>query len=45
MDNPAGSVFCAHGAGFQVPWDQVKDYMHLERCYEEEKEEQAENKK
>ena len=23
------SVFCAHGAGFMVPWDQVKDYAHL----------------
>ena len=23
------SVFCAHGAGFVVPWDQVKDYAHL----------------
>lgn len=29
-DNPASSVFCAHGAGFVVPWDQVKDYMHVE---------------
>ena len=28
--NPTGSVFCAHGAGFVVPWDQVPDYMHLE---------------
>jgi small GTP-binding protein len=28
--NPTGSVFCAHGAGFLVPWDQVKDYMHVE---------------
>ncbi|MEE1305196.1 MAG: translation factor GTPase family protein [Agathobacter sp.] len=27
--NPTGSVFCAHGAGFVVPWDEVKDYMHL----------------
>ena len=27
-ENPAGSVFCAHGAGFVVPWDKVKDYMH-----------------
>lgn len=31
-DNPAGSVFCAHGAGFYVEWDQVKDYMHVESC-------------
>ena len=29
-DNPAGSVFCAHGAGFNVPWNEVEDYMHLE---------------
>jgi predicted RNA-binding protein with PIN domain len=28
--NPTGSVFCAHGAGFVVPWYQVKDYMHVE---------------
>ena len=31
-DNPADSVFCSHGAGVNIPWDQVKDYMHLERC-------------
>lgn len=30
LENPTGSVFCAHGAGFVVPWDQVYDYMHLE---------------
>ena len=30
LDNPTGSVFCAHGAGFVVPWDQVEDYMHLD---------------
>lgn len=29
-ENPTGSVFCAHGAGFVVPWDQVKEYMHVE---------------
>ena len=29
-DNPTGSVFCAHGAGFAVPWDQAKEYMHVE---------------
>ncbi len=28
--NPTGSVFCAHGAGFVVPWDEVKDYKHVE---------------
>ena len=31
LENPTGSVFCAHGAGFVVPWDQVEDYMHLQR--------------
>ncbi|MCD8370414.1 MAG: TetM/TetW/TetO/TetS family tetracycline resistance ribosomal protection protein [Clostridiales bacterium] len=30
MENPTGSVFCAHGAGFVVPWDEVKQYMHLQ---------------
>ena len=30
LDNPTGSVFCAHGAGFVVPWDEVEQYMHLE---------------
>lgn len=29
MENPTGSVFCAHGAGFVVPWDEVPDYAHL----------------
>lgn len=29
-ENPAGSVFCAHGAGFFVPWDQVDDYAHVD---------------
>lgn len=28
-ENTADSVFCAHGAGFIVPWDQVFSYMHL----------------
>lgn len=28
--NPAGSVFCANGAGFFVPWDQVPAMAHLE---------------
>ena len=33
MENPTGSVFCAHGAGFVVDWDQVEDYMHLESAW------------
>ncbi len=30
MRNPTGSVFCAHGAGFVVPWYEVKEYAHLD---------------
>ena len=30
LENPTGSVFCAHGAGFVVSWDQVEAYMHLQ---------------
>ena len=30
LDNPADSVFCAHGAGFVVPWDQVRGHMHVD---------------
>lgn len=28
--NPSSSVFCAHGSGFVVSWDEVGEYMHLE---------------
>lgn len=31
--NPTGSVFCAHGAGFYVPWDEVENHMHLPYSY------------
>lgn len=30
LENTADSVFCAHGAGFIVPWYQVEEYMHVE---------------
>ena len=29
LRNPPGSVFCASGSGFPVPWDEVFSYMHL----------------
>lgn len=29
-ENPAGSIFCAHGAGFYVPWNEVQKYMHID---------------
>lgn len=28
-DDTPDSVFCSHGAGFTVPWDQVEHYMHM----------------
>ena len=37
LENTPDSVFCAHGAGHTVKWDQVKDYMHLESGLKEEK--------
>mgnify|MGYP000046063196 FL=1 len=30
LDNPADSVFCSHGAGFVVPWEQVRSHMHVD---------------
>lgn len=30
IGNPTGSVFCAHGTGYLVEWQDVKKYMHLE---------------
>ena len=30
LENPADSVFCSHGAGFVVPWDQVRNHMHVD---------------
>ena len=29
LENPTGSVFCSHGAGFNVKWNEVEQYMHL----------------
>ena len=36
-ENTPDSVFCAHGAGFLVKWNQVRDYMHLESGLRQEK--------
>lgn len=35
LEHTPDSVFCAHGAGFVVPWDEVPSYMHLPSCLEE----------
>lgn len=32
LENPADSVFCAHGAGFVVKWNEVPAHMHLSSC-------------
>lgn len=37
LANTPDSVFCAHGSGFTVKWDKVKEYMHLESGLKEEK--------
>ena len=42
VENTPDSVFCGHGAGFVVKWDQVEDYMHLPRSWQPEGEEEAE---
>ena len=31
--NPAGSIFCSHGAGVYIPWDEVEEHMHLPYRY------------
>ncbi len=37
VENTADSVFCSHGAGTNVHWSKVREYMHLESCLREEK--------
>ena len=37
VENTPDSVFCAHGAGFNVKWNEVKAHMHLESGLKEEK--------
>lgn len=34
-DHPTGSIFCSHGAGYYVSWDQVEAQMHLECTLEQ----------
>lgn len=37
VDNTPDSVFCAHGAGYTVKWDQVKQAMHLDSGIKQER--------
>jgi len=39
-ENTPDSVFCSHGAGVNVKWDKVSEYMHLESCMKPRKEPQ-----
>ena len=41
LENPPDSIFCAHGAGFNVKWNEVPDYMHLESVLRPKREEAA----
>ena len=36
LENTPDSVFCAHGGGFNVKWNKVSEYMHLESCLKKE---------
>lgn len=36
IENSPDSIFCAHGGGFNVKWNEVKNYMHLESCLKQE---------
>ena len=39
LENPADSVFCSHGAGFTVKWNEVYDHMHVEGiCFDDDSE-------
>ncbi|MGI6094474.1 MAG: NYN domain-containing protein [Lachnospiraceae bacterium] len=41
LEHPTGSVFCSHGAGFVVNWDEVEQYMHIQSGWEEPREEET----
>ncbi len=41
IENSADSIFCAHGAGFNVKWNEVKDYMDLESILKPAKDEEV----
>ena len=40
--NPADSVFCSHGAGVNIPWNEVPDHVHLDSGWRSEEEQQEE---
>ncbi len=38
LENPAASIFCSHGAGLYVPWQEVDGMAHLESIFSPDKE-------
>lgn len=36
LEHPTGSIFCSHGAGYYVPWNEVKKHMHVKYCWKPE---------
>lgn len=44
-DNPCDSVFCSHGAGYTVKWNEVKSHMHLPSALSAPKSQYVENSK
>ena len=43
IENTADSVFCSHGAGYNVRWDEVKSHMHLPSALSQPKPQNIEN--
>lgn len=33
LEHPTGSIFCSHGAGYYVPWNEVKKHMDVKYCW------------
>ncbi len=44
-DNPCDSIFCSHGAGYNVKWNEVKSHMHLPSALSAPKSQYVENSK
>lgn len=45
IENTADSIFCSHGAGFNVKWDKVCDYMHVDKVLKDNDDEEITTEK
>lgn len=43
IENPTGSIFCSHGAGYYVKWDEVFEHMHIQSQYNQKEDQSIEN--